>query len=201
PAAAVKAALPATLSPELATLVDKPPSSPEDWIFEIKFDGYRMLARVEGEDIKLFTRNGNDWTRKLGALHKQLQQEKLPDGWYDGEIVVHDEKGRPNFGMLQLAFDGSDTADIVFFIFDAPYLNGYDLREVPLDERRPLLKAALGKNTGGALRFSEEFGTDPDQLVSAACKLGLEGVIGKRRSSRYVTRRSPDWIKLKCGQR
>ena len=198
---AVKAALPATLAPELATLVDQPPSTPEDWIFEIKFDGYRMLARIEGKDIKLFTRNGNDWTHKLGALHQQLLEAKLPDGWYDGEIVVHDAQGRPNFGMLQLAFDGSDTADIVYFIFDAPYLDGYDLREVPLEARRAKLKATLGKGAGGALRFSEEFGSDPEELVIAACKLGLEGVIGKRRTSRYVTRRSPDWIKLKCGQR
>ena len=201
PEEAVKADLPATLSPELATLVDKPPTTPEDWIFEIKFDGYRMLARVEGKQIKLFTRNGNDWTHKLGTLHKALLKAKLPDGWYDGEIVVHDEQGRPNFGMLQLAFDGSDTARIVFFIFDAPYLDGHDIREVPLEGRRALLKTVMEKSGNDALRFSEEFGTDPEELVLAACKLGLEGVIGKRRTSRYVTRRSPDWIKLKCGQR
>ncbi len=201
PPEAIKAALPDSLSPELATLVDKPPSTPEDWIFEIKFDGYRMLARVEGKEIRLFTRNGNDWTSKLGALQKNLLAAKLPDGWYDGEIVVHDEKGRPNFGLLQLAFDGSETADIVYFVFDVPYLNGYDLREVPLEARRALLKETLGKTGTGALRFSEEFGTDPRELVTAACKLGLEGVIGKRRQSRYVQRRSPDWIKLKCGQR
>ncbi len=198
---AVKAALPATLAPELATLVDKPPSTPEDWIFEIKFDGYRMLARVEGKEVRLFTRNGNDWTHKLGALHKALLKAKLPDGWYDGEIVVHDDKGRPNFGLLQQAFDGSETADIVFFLFDAPYLNGFDVRDLPLEERRAQLKKVLAKVKSESIRFSEEFGTDPDELVIAACKLGLEGVIGKRRDSRYVTRRSPDWIKLKCGQR
>jgi bifunctional non-homologous end joining protein LigD len=201
PPEAVKASLPDTLAPELATLVDKPPSSPEDWIFEIKFDGYRMLARVEGKNVKLFTRNGNDWTGKLGALHKALLKMKLPDGWYDGEIVVHDENGRPNFGKLQLAFDGSDTADIVYFLFDVPYLNGYDMREVPLEARRAALKNVLDKLATDAVRFSDEFGSDPQELVLAACKMGLEGVIGKRRDSRYVLRRSPDWIKLKCGQR
>jgi bifunctional non-homologous end joining protein LigD len=201
PDGAVKAALPATLSPELATLVDKPPSTPQDWIFEIKFDGYRLLARVAGKDIKLFTRNGNDWTHKLKSLHKALAAAKLPDGWYDGEIVVHDEKGRPSFGLLQQAFDGSDTADIVYFIFDAPYLHGMDLREVALVDRRAALKNVMDKLGNETLRFSEEFGTDPQELVTAACQLGLEGVIGKRRDSRYVTRRSPDWIKLKCGQR
>lgn len=201
PEEAVKAAMPASLSPELATLVDKPPSSPEDWIFEIKFDGYRMLARVEGKEVKLFTRNGHDWTHKLQSLHKALLKAKLPDGWYDGEIVVHDEKGKPNFGLLQMAFDGSNTADIVFFLFDAPYLDGYDLREVPLETRRAKLGEVLAQADSDAVRFSEEFGSDPDELVIAACKLGLEGVIGKRRTSRYVTRRSPDWIKLKCGLR
>jgi bifunctional non-homologous end joining protein LigD len=201
PPEAEKAELPETLAPELATLVDAPPSTPEDWVFEVKFDGYRLLARVEGKSVKLFTRNGNDWTHKLARLHKALQKMKLPDGWYDGEIVVHDENGRPNFGLLQLAFDGSDTAEMVYFLFDAPYFNGYDMRAVPLEARREVLKGALEKAPSDAVRFSEEFGTDPKELVVAACKLGLEGVIGKRRDSRYVTRRSPDWIKLKCGQR
>jgi bifunctional non-homologous end joining protein LigD len=201
PPEAVAAELPDTLAPQLATLVDKPPSTPEDWEFEIKFDGYRMLARVEGKSIKLFTRNGNDWTSKLGALHKALLKMKLPDGWYDGEIVVHDESGRPDFGMLQLAFDGSDTVEIVYFLFDVPYLNGNDMRGVPLVARRAALKAVLDKAPSDVVRFSEEFGTDPHDLMEAACKLGLEGVIGKRRDSRYVRRRSKDWIKLKCGQR
>ena len=201
PPEAVKAELPGSLSPELATLVDKPPSDPQDWIFEIKFDGYRLLARVAGKDVRLFTRNGHDWTHKLGKLHKDLLKAALPDGWYDGEIVVHDENGRPNFGLLQMAFDGSNTADIVYFIFDAPYLNGYDVRNVPLEQRRAMLGEVLGKSALESIRFSEEFGSDPQELVTAACKLGLEGVIGKRRGSRYVTRRSPEWIKLKCGQR
>ncbi|MBZ2207438.1 DNA ligase D [Massilia soli] len=201
PPEAVKAGLPATLSPELATLVDSPPSTPEDWIFEIKFDGYRLLARVEGKQVKLFTRNQNDWTHKLRKLEQGLAAMKLPDGWYDGEIVVHDDSGKPDFGLLQQAFDGADTAEIVYFVFDAPYCNGYDLREVPLETRRAMLKRVLAKAPSGMVRFSEEFGNDPHELVVAACKMGLEGVIGKRRDSRYVERRSPEWIKLKCGQR
>jgi len=201
PAAAVAAALPDRLAPELATLVDKAPSAPDDWIFEIKFDGYRLLARVEGKDIRLFTRNGNDWTARLTRLHDALGAAGLPDGWYDGEIVVHDEQGRPSFALLQQAFDGSDTSDIVYFVFDAPYLGGMDMREVPLVERRAVLKTVFDQVGNDTLRFSEEFGSDPGELVTAACQMGLEGVIGKRRDSRYVQRRSPDWIKLKCGQR
>ena len=201
PAGAVKADLPEKLTPELATLVDGPPTDPENYIYEIKFDGYRMLARVQGEDVRLITRNGNDWTDKLGPLQQEIRRMKLPDGWYDGEIVVHDENGKPNFNLLQLAFDGSNRAQIVYFVFDVPYHKGYDLRDVRLDARRALLQDVLAARQSDTVRFSAEFGTDPAQLVVAACQIGLEGVIGKRRDSRYVTRRSPEWIKLKCGQR
>ena len=202
PEGAALAALPEEFAPELATLVDGPPPDPEEWVFEVKFDGYRMLARIEDGAVRLITRNNNDWTGKLRPLRQELERMRLPDGWYDGEIVVHDANGRPNFGMLQLAFDGSNKAGIMYFIFDAPYLGGYDLRKVALVERRALLEAALGQaRSSDKVRFSSEFGTDPEGLVAAACKIGLEGVIGKRRDSHYVSRRSPGWIKLKCGQR
>jgi bifunctional non-homologous end joining protein LigD len=201
PDGAVEDDLPEKLSPELATLVDGPPADPENYIYEIKFDGYRMLARVQGKDVRLVTRNGNEWTDKLAPLQKEIRRMKLPDGWYDGEIVVHDENGKPNFNLLQLAFDGSNSAQIVYFLFDVPYHKGYDLRDVRLDARRQLLQDVLAARPSDTVRFSTEFGTDPAQLVDAACQIGLEGVIGKRRDSRYVTRRSPEWIKLKCGQR
>ncbi|MDB5748519.1 MAG: ligD [Massilia sp.] len=202
PEGVVEAALPEEFAPELATLVDAPPPNPEEWVFEVKFDGYRMLTRIENGAVRLITRNNNDWTDKLRPLQQELEKMRLPDGWYDGEIVVHDANGRPNFGMLQLAFDGTQGASIMYFIFDAPYLGGYDLRNVALVERRALLEAALGQaQPSEKVRFSSEFGTDPEGLIAAACKIGLEGVIGKRRDSRYVSRRSPEWIKLKCGQR
>jgi bifunctional non-homologous end joining protein LigD len=202
PEGVVEAPLPAEFAPELATLVDSPPANPEEWVFEVKFDGYRMLARIENGEVRLITRNNNDWTDKLRPLQKEIERIGLPDGWYDGEIVVHDANGRPNFGLLQLAFDGSNKADIVYFIFDAPYLGGYDLRNAALVDRRALLEGALNQAEASEIvRFSGVFGTDPEGLVVAACKIGLEGVIGKRRDSRYVSRRSPEWIKLKCGQR
>jgi len=194
-------ALPEKFSPELATLVDAPPPDPENWIFEVKFDGYRMLARIENGEARLITRNANDWTDKLMPLKAELERMGLPDGWYDGEIVVHDESGKPDFGRLQLAFDGKQADAIAFFLFDVPYFDGHDLRDAPLVERRALLEKLLEKASSEKVRFSAEFGTDPGQLVVAACKIGLEGVIGKRRDSRYVSRRSPEWIKLKCGLR
>lgn len=193
--------LPARLEPELATLVDRPPATPEDWLFEVKYDGYRLLARVEGKDIRLQTRNGNDWTHKLEALQAALAKAKLPDGWYDGEIVVHNEQGRPDFGLLQQAFDGKRGKDIVYFLFDAPYLEGEDLRALPLAQRRARLEAALAGAESGMLRLSAVLDAPPDEILAAACKMGLEGVIGKRRDSTYAERRSRDWIKLKCAQR
>jgi len=198
-----KVKLPEKFSPELATLVDAPPPDPENWVFEVKFDGYRMLARIENGEVRLITRNANDWTDRLLSLKRELERMKLPDGWYDGEIVVHDDTGRPDFGRLQQAFDATRSEDIVLFLFDVPYFDGHDLRDMPLVDRRTLLGQVLetSKTRSDRVRFSAEFGTKPDELVVAACKIGLEGVIGKRRDSRYVSRRSPEWIKLKCGLR
>ncbi|MRX08783.1 DNA ligase D [Pseudoduganella sp. FT25W] len=199
--AAPKSALPETLSPQLATLVDTPPASAEDWLFEVKFDGYRLLARVDGKDIRLITRNGNDWTHKLQPLHAALTKMKLPTGWYDGEIVVHDDNGRPDFGLLQNAFDEEHPGDIVYFLFDLPFHNGHDLRELPLEERRAILADVLKKRANDTIRFSAALSASPQDMIAAACQMGLEGIIGKRRDSRYSARRSGTWIKLKCGQR
>ncbi len=198
---ATKSALPATFSPQLATLVDAPPKDPDNWIYEIKFDGYRLLARVDGTDIKLFTRNGNDWTSRMTNLHAAIKKAKLPTGWYDGEIVVVNEHGVPDFGALQGSFDSTETNDIVFYMFDAPYLGGYDMRAVPLDARRELLRSTLETRESDALRFSAVFDAPPQSVVQSACQLGLEGIIAKRKDSTYKSSRSIDWIKLKCSRR
>ncbi|HTH80845.1 MAG TPA: DNA ligase D [Ramlibacter sp.] len=201
PAGARKAAMPAQLRPELASLVDEVPGDAANWIFEIKFDGYRMLARVQGGRIKLITRNGNDWTAKLEHLRQALESMDLPDGWYDGEIIMPGESGPSDFQALQGAFDSSRTAGILYFLFDLPWCAGYDLSDVPVVERRAVLKRIVDRKRHDNVRFSEEFDAPPQQVLESACKLGLEGVIGKRRDSAYANRRSPDWIKLKCHQR
>lgn len=196
-----KAALPDTLAPQLATLVAKPPADPADWVYEIKFDGYRLLARVQGKKLQLFTRNGNDWTHKLKALHAELLRMQLPEGWYDGEIVVLDKEGKPDFGALQQSFDASKTAAIVYYLFDVPFCGGHDLREQPLVARRALLQHVLAERASDTVRFSEVFEAPPGDVVLSACKLGLEGVIAKRKDSAYLSRRADSWIKLKCSQR
>jgi bifunctional non-homologous end joining protein LigD len=200
PGGAVPAPLPARFQPQLATLVDAAPPRPEDWIFEIKFDGYRMLARCDARGIRLFTRNGHDWTHKLPHLARALARLKLPPCWLDGEIVVPTSSGGTSFQQLQNAFDSDRTAGIVFYLFDVPYFAGHDLRAVPLAARRAFLEPLLAK-APAPLRFSAAFDAAPAELVASACKLGLEGIIGKRKDGAYVSRRSPDWIKLKCSQR
>ena len=199
------AALPATLAPELATLVSAPPADAAAWLYEIKFDGYRLLTRIDASGsqpaIKLFTRNGNDWTSKLLPLQKAIARLKLPSGWYDGEIVVPGDHDIPDFDALQQAFDSENTADVVLYLFDLPYFDGHDLRAVPLETRRALLQHLLARTAPGAVRFSEVFDASPQSVLTSACRLGLEGVIAKRRDSSYRSARSTDWIKLKCSRR
>ncbi|EJL87087.1 DNA ligase D [Polaromonas sp. CF318] len=197
PEGAVKAKLPELLAPQLATLVAAPPADPQGWAYEIKYDGYRLLARIDGDSVRLMTRNGNDWTRKLPRLAEAVAALEIPSGWMDGEIVVMNEHGLPDFGALQNAFDHASTARIVYYVFDLPYFDGLDLRRLPLSRRRELLCALVTRHPQETIRFSDTFEETPQDLLESARRVGLEGVIGKRMDSAYVSRRSPDWIKLK----
>ena len=201
PPEAKPAALPDKLAPQLAVLAESPPRDASAWLYEIKFDGYRMLARIDGDDIRLVTRNGNDWTSRLGALKRSLAEAKLPPGWYDGEVVVPNAQGVPDFGALQNSFDSSRTENIVFYLFDLPYFDGHDLRAAPLEARRALLEHVLAAVPSQRIRFSAVFDAPAASMVESACALGLEGVIGKRRGTPYRSTRSADWIKLKCHRR
>ena len=200
---AVEAKLPAALKPQLAMLVDSAPAG-DDWVYEIKFDGYRALARIDHaskDSVKIFTRAGNDWTAKFSKQVKAIARIGLDNAWLDGEAVVLDGNGVPSFQALQNAFDAHRPQDITLYLFDLPYLNGYDLRGVPLEQRRAILHALLETVDDDTLRFSEDFGFDADPLLKSACDMQLEGIIGKRRDSYYVSGRSPAWIKLKCRRR
>jgi len=198
-AGARAARLPATLKPQLATLVESAPEG--DWRYEIKFDGYRILARIEDGEVRLFTRNGHDWSAKMPHQVQALAALGLQSAWLDGEMVVTGEEGVPDFQALQNAFDVGRSENILYYLFDAPFLNGMDLREVALEQRRAALAAVLQHNDSPLLRFSEDFSEDPQSILSSACQMQLEGMIGKRLGSAYVGRRSSSWIKLKCQNR
>ena len=199
--AAPKAALPRSLEPQLATLVTAPPAAAEDWLYELKFDGYRLLARIDGDKVQCITRNGHDWSAKLPGLVKALARLRTRSAWLDGEIVVHGENGAPDFQALQNAFERGSTSSIVYWLFDAPFLDGRDLRETPVEERRALLAKLLGRKPPASLRLSAAYEAVPRDLLASSAQLGFEGIIGKLKGSRYVSRRAPTWIKLKNQQR
>lgn len=194
-----KAKLPDQLKPELATLVERSPDG--QWSYEVKFDGYRIMARIDHDEVRLFTRNGHDWTHKLPEQARALARLGLESAWLDGEMVVTDEQGVPDFQALQNAFEANRSGHILYYLFDLPYLNGVDLREVPVEERRAALATVLKAHDDPLLRFSDSFDEDPQALLNSACQMRMEGLIGKRLGSPYVSRRSSDWIKLKCKHR
>jgi bifunctional non-homologous end joining protein LigD len=193
--AAVSAALPAKLEPQKATLASSLPTS-GDWITETKLDGYRMLARVDKGRVQLITSGGHDWTRKLGSLAAEVEKLPVSSGWLDGEIVVFKDD-LPNFGALQNAIGGAANREIVYFLFDLPYFDGKDLRDVPLWARRTLLSKLL-ENAGDRIRFSQDFDAPAAAVFEAAAGLGLEGLMLKRRDARYESGRTQTWLKAKC---
>lgn len=201
PPEARKSSLPAALSPQLAVRAEAPPDAEGDWLYEIKFDGYRLLVRIDGRHVQLFTRNGHDWTHRLKPLQRALLGMQLPSGWYDGEIVVFNDDGLPDFGALQQSMENERTAAVVLYLFDLPYVRGHDLRASPLEARRAVLQSLLHERPSDTVRFSEVFEASAASVLVSACRLGLEGVIAKRKDAPYCSTRNTDWLKLKCGQR
>ncbi len=125
-------------------------SAPDgDWRYEIKFDGYRIMARVDQGKVQLFTRNGHDWTHKLPRQAEAIAGLALESGWLDGEMVVANEQGVPDFQALQNAFELGRSGNIIFYLFDMPFLNGMDLREVPVEQRREALIRVLERSEDG----------------------------------------------------
>jgi bifunctional non-homologous end joining protein LigD len=189
--------VPDFVAPMLATLVTEPPRG-GDWVYEVKYDGYRMLARI-ADSVALFTRAGNDWTAKLPHLAHALGRLGLRDSLLDGEIIVPGADGRSDFQALQNAFDAGNDRRIVYYVFDAPYLGGQDLRGLSLADRKKRLAKAL--KGAEQVRLSEHLSGDAKEVLEQACRLGLEGLIGKDAGSVYASGRSRSWIKLKCRQR
>jgi len=194
--------LPVFVEPQLAMLKDKAPAGP-NWLHEIKFDGYRVQARLQDGKAKLLTRTGLDWTRRFG---KEIRAalERIPAGraLIDGELVVEIDAGSTDFSALQEDLAAGRSDRFAFYAFDLLHLDGRDLRPVPLEERKETLRALLAaSDPGPRIRYSEHFAENGELVMKHACRLSLEGIVSKRRDRPYRSGRGKDWIKSKCSSR
>jgi bifunctional non-homologous end joining protein LigD len=196
PAIGVKAPFLGFIEPSLATAIDKVPTGAR-WIHEIKFDGYRVQLHIANSDVTIFTRRGHDWTRRFKKVADAAFHVSAASAIIDGEIVVPATDGTTDFSVLQNELKGKSTR-IVMVAFDLLYLNGYDLRKLPLVERKAHLKKLIA---GTSIQFSDSFETEGREIYAHACKVGLEGVVSKVADSRYISGRGNDWVKKTCAQR
>jgi bifunctional non-homologous end joining protein LigD len=197
PAEAPKLPIPKRVKPMLATLVDKPFDDP-DWLFEVKWDGYRAIAILNGSKVSLLSRNEKSFDKKFYPIYDGLVKWNQ-HAVLDGEIVVVNENGVSNFGALQNWRSEAD-GELVYYIFDILWLDGYDLREIPLTDRREILKSLTLPSE--IMRLSEGFANEGIRFFESVKKLGLEGIIAKKKQSTYHENvRTRDWLKIKSHKR
>jgi bifunctional non-homologous end joining protein LigD len=195
---AVKAALPSFVEPCLATLVTAPPKG-DAWVHEVKFDGYRIEARIDRGNVMMLTRKGLDWTGRFGTLPASLARLPCQSALIDGELVVEDRDGRSSFTALADALKEGLSERLILQCFDLLFLDGFNLMRAPLVERKALLADLIGSNAkSGQIRFSEHKRGDGARLLREACRRGLEGIISKRADRPYRSGRHDDWLKSKC---
>ncbi|HVS00055.1 MAG TPA: DNA ligase D [Thermoanaerobaculia bacterium] len=196
-----KAKMPARIEAQLATLVDEVPRG-EEWVHELKLDGYRALCHVQKGKARMITRNGKDWTDRFAVVARAIEQLPVQDAVLDGEVVVLEPDGTTSFQALQNAMSEDREDDLVYFAFDLLYLDGYDLRGVPLLARKETLGTLLaGHPREGTIRFSDHVQGSGDAFYRQACSFSLEGVIAKRGDLPYHGGRNKDWLKIKCSKR
>lgn len=186
----------APVVPQLALARPSPPEG-RQWLHEVKWDGYRMLARLRGGVARLRSRNDLDWTDKLPGLVPALEALPVSDADLDGELIALDAEGRSDFGRLQDALKRGKAADLRYALFDLPTLAGTDLRDVPLVERKELLKSLLEAQPDPLLFYSSHGVGNGPEAFAASLEAGLEGIVSKRVDAPYVGARNGDWIKLR----
>lgn len=185
---------------QLAKLVNKV-SEGEDWLYEVKYDGYRILAYLEGNNVRLITRNGNDYTKQFQDIAYSLTDWAAGRAMVlDGEMVVTDAEGKPDFQALQNYMRNPGSKNLTYIVFDLLALDGEDLRGRRLIDRKETLEALM-KDSPGNLHFSKHIRGNGKATFLAACEANLEGIVGKKADSVYSGTRSGDWIKLKCDTR
>jgi len=193
-----KAALPAEMAAQLALLVDDAPDG-DGWLHEIKFDGYRMLCRIDHGQCRMFSRTGKDWTASFPGIADAAARLPVESAWIDGEVIVNDANGHSSFQALQNVLSAESRAAPLYYAFDLPYLDGYDLRDAALVARKAALRTVVGD--GALIRYSDHVEGNGPGFFAQACKLGLEGIISKRADSAYQAVRGRSWQKVKCSQR
>src|SRR6266545_4538132 len=191
-----KASLPDFVLPQLATLVQAAPQG-DQWLHEIKLDGYRVLARIERGRARLLTRSGQDWTARFPGVAAAAERLRAKGALLDGEVVILDAHGISHFQSLQEALSQGRTQDLVYFVFDLLHLDGRDLRSLPLSARKALL-ARLLHGSGKTIRYSEHVEGQGDSFYEKACSMGLEGIISKQKDAPYRSGRGTAWVKVKC---
>ncbi|MBA2655825.1 MAG: DNA ligase D [Tatlockia sp.] len=199
PKGLIKAPFPEFSPPQLATFVDKAPQG-EEWIHEVKFDGYRILAFKKANEVLLKSRTNNNWTSDLSSIAEAIGRLSFQNLVLDGEVVVLDAKGHSDFQLLQNSFKSNQETPYVFFIFDILYFERYDLRALPLLQRKAILKQVLA-NAPDNLHYSDHMENADNQLFDYACAEGLEGIIAKKADSSYLSKRTKSWLKIKCMKR
>ncbi len=199
---ALRAAL-STCEPELATLVGAAPEGP-DWLHEIKFDGYRLLAELDAGKVTLRSRNGKDWTERIPTLTRAFAQFPATSALLDGEFVALNPNGVSDFQALQNSLGAQQNDSLVFYAFDLLHLDGFDLRGCSLQARKALLAKLIARQPRSAkrrIRMTDHVVGDGPQFFAKACELGLEGIVSKRADAPYRAGRGRDWLKTKCGAR
>jgi bifunctional non-homologous end joining protein LigD len=193
-----KGILPPFVEPSLAAVCDKPPSGGK-WVHEIKFDGYRIQARIDGGKIRMKTRKGLDWTERFRSIATALDALGLASALLDGEIVVEDASGIPSFNALQEDLSAGRQDRLRYRVFDILYAEGFDLTPAALIERKALLQQLLTVlPSASPVSYSEHLEEDGPAMLKHACRLGLEGIISKRVDLPYRSGRGDHWLKSKC---
>jgi bifunctional non-homologous end joining protein LigD len=202
-AGARPAKIPRNFKPQLATLSAEVPAG-DEWLHELKFDGYRILAVVADGKVRLMTRNGNDWTHRFPSTAAAIARLGVEGSILDGEIVSLDADGRSDFQELQNFLKRGVDSSLVYYLFDSPYLLGYDLTDTPLADRKQALSRILlaaNRKNDGPLRYSDHIRGRGEEVLEQACRANQEGVVSKRADGTYQQFRSPSWLKTKCHQR
>lgn len=193
---------PGDLAPQLCSRAVVPPKG-EDWLHEIKFDGYRVLVHLQDGAARVLTRSGKDWTDRFAALARAAEVLPARAAVLDGEVVVLDAAGVSSFALLQQALSDDDQNVLVLYAFDLMHLDGEDMRPLPLIERKQRLRALLPEaGVAGAVRYSDHIdGRDGEEVLTNACSMALEGIVSKRRDAPYTSGRGKTWVKSKCVER